>query len=455
MIGNGDRIGIALSGGADSVALLHALRSIGVDYGASLSIIHVNHGLRENESDRDELFVRSLAEQLDMVVDCRYVSIPKIRQTARGSIEDIARDERYEYFNQIRYLRGLTKIALGHTLDDQAETVLMKVMRGAGLSGLRGMLPVRDGFYIRPLIETTRAEVIAFLQETRVGHVSDSTNEDERYLRNRVRKKLLPELVQSYNPRLLRNIDHMVDVLRMEEEYLNLKAEELLKEWDVANGADPPVVSVNEFKNIHDALQRRIIRRLIGTVSDAKHNTEYRHVKAVIDFLKGGKSQGVVHVGGDVRVRREYDRLVFERGGNDGRRAEKTTTEEAPQFCYTLQMSAVVAIREISRSIVCEIVDATAVDFTVPERVFMDRATLEFPLRVRNVRLGDTVQPLGMKGTKKIKSMFIDRKIPRCRRSRIPVIEDEKSIVWVAGVCLSERVKVTSSTKKILKAEII
>ena len=162
-----------------------------------------------------------------------------------------------------------------------------------------------------------------------------------------------------------------------------------------------------------------------------------------------------MHVGGDVRVRREYDRLVFERGGNDGRNAEKTVTEEAPQFCYTLQMSAVVAIREISRSIVCGIVDATAVDFTVPERVFMDCATLEFPLRVRNVRLGDTVQPLGMKGTKKIKSMFIDRKIPQCRRSRIPVIEDGKSIVWVAGVCLSDRVKVTSATKKILKAEII
>ena len=125
----------------------------------------MNHGLRENESDRDELFVKSLAEQLDMVIDSRYISIPKIRQSVRGSIEDIARDERYKYFNQIRYLRGLTKIALGHTLDDQAETVLMKVMRGAGLSGLRGMLPVRDGFYIRPLIETTRLKSLRFYRK--------------------------------------------------------------------------------------------------------------------------------------------------------------------------------------------------------------------------------------------------------------------------------------------------
>ena len=455
MIASGDRIGVALSGGADSVALLYALRFIGIDYGASLFIIHVNHGLRGDESDRDELFIKRLGENLHLAFDSRHISIPNIRQQKRGSIEDIARDERYRCFEEIKNRRGLTKIALGHTLGDQVETVLMKVLRGSGLSGLRGILPVRDNVYIRPLIETTRAEIVEFLHEQHVDYVFDSSNEDESYLRNRVRRKLLPELLESYNPQLFRTIGQMVDVLRLEDEYFSVKVEEILTEWNLPDGKIPVVLSVNKFKGSHEALQRRIIRRLIGSVSKAKHEVEYRQVKAVIDFLVGGKPQGMVHIGGNVRVRREYDALFFETESDGGRTAEKAAEEMLPRFYYSLQIPSVIALDEISRSISCEIVDSAAVNFSMPTCAFMDCDTLEFPLHVRNVKPGDIIQPLGMKGTKKVKEIFIDAKIPRWRRRQIPVIEDGKSIVWIGGICLSERVRVTSGTKKILKAEII
>ncbi|MDY0044541.1 MAG: tRNA lysidine(34) synthetase TilS [Syntrophales bacterium] len=457
MIVRGDRIGVALSGGADSISLFWVLLELAAHYEASLMILHVNHGLRGIESDKDERFVKELGEKLNIAVQSRSIPLSERLKEKGGSIEDTARDMRYEYFEEAKNYWNLTKIALGHTLNDQAETVFMKILRGSGLSGMRGILPVRGEIYIRPLIETKKEEIISFLSTYDLAYVNDLSNLDDCFLRNRVRSKLIPELIESFNPRLLRNIGQMTDIMREDEDFISKMMMHTLSRWRIDMNRRPVALDLAEFNKCHMAVKRRILRFLIENISEEKRELGYRHIQSIFNIINGKKPHGMVDIGQGTIVQREYDRLLINNiRENASRRSNSPySAYKECNFMYPVTIPSLIHIEEISRSIIVSFVELRAVDYTLKDTAFMDYNKIEFPLKVRNFIPGDSIAPLGLGGTKKIKSLFIDNKIPRRHRGCMPLLEDRESILWVAGICLSDKVKITEETKKILKAQII
>ncbi|MDO9515193.1 MAG: tRNA lysidine(34) synthetase TilS [Syntrophales bacterium] len=444
MLTPGDRVGVAVSGGADSVALLHVLANLAPEYTLELFVLHLNHGIRGEESDRDEAFVRKLAGSMGIPFTSERVSIPELRIERGGSLEDICRDERYAFFERMTQRYGLDKIALGHTLSDQAETVIMRFLRGSGLEGLKGFLPVRGGIYIRPLMEMTRDEITSFLGKEDIPFMTDSSNRDETYLRNRIRVTLVPELKASYNVRLEENIGRTADILRLEDDFISESVAGIISEWAIdTNRARLPVP---KLKELHPALLWRLIKTILETHSPVKNGIGYLHVKAVADLTLGSSPSACADLPFNLTARREYDDLII--APDDG-------SSDGCDFSYEVQIPGSVDIAETGRRMVFTLAGAKEVDARSDNPVFMDYNAISFPLVVRNIREGDRIQPLGMEGTKKVAALLMDEKVPKVRRRSIPLLADRASVLWVPGVRLSDRVKMTDMTEKVVKAEII
>lgn len=444
MLRTGDRVGVALSGGADSVALLHVLADLVPVYALELVALHLNHGIRGEEADRDETFVRTLAESMGIPLESETISIPALREERGGSLEDLCREERYAFFEKMTRRHRLDRIALGHTLSDQTETIIMRFLRGSGLEGLKGFLPVRDGIYIRPLMEVTRDEVTSFLGEAGIPFMTDGSNRDETYLRNRIRGRLVPELKASYNVRLEENIGRTAEILRLEDDFIRESVAGIIAEWgiDTARARLP----VARLKGLHPALLWRLIKTILEAHSPVRNGIGYLHVKAVADLIDGPSPSASANLPFNLTARREYDDLIIapDDGPSGGR-----------DFSYEVQIPGSVDIAETGRTMTFSLVDAGEADPRSDNPVFMDCRAISFPLVVRNIRTGDRIQPLGMEGTKKVAALLMDAKVPKARRRSIPLLADRTSVLWVPGIRLSDRVKMMDMTEKVVKAEII
>ena len=456
MLEKGDRVGIAVSGGPDSVALLKVLHELHHSGGFSLVVLHLNHCIRGEESDHDAAFVTSLGAQLGIPVEVKTVSIPQLKRRVKGSIEEIARNERYAFFRNAADTHHLTKVALGHTLNDQVETVLINIMRGSGPEGLRGMLPVRDGIFIRPLIESTREEVLSFLQKEGLTFTTDATNESDEYLRNRVRHFLIPELERTFDRHVTGNISRMAEIIRYEDEYMKKAAMDTLNTWGIITGAHEYRMNITLLRGIHVALVRRMVKALLEELSPGNNGIEYRHVQEVIDLVESRSPCGVVSLPFSITAARDYDMIHISRGRtDDSTRRCSSRTQSTRAFTYPVTIPGSVEISETGEEIRFSFVTPEEVHFECGVQAFMDYDALMPPLSVRNMREGDRIQPLGMKGYKKLKALFIDEKIPWRKRKIIPLVADSHSVVWIPGVRLSERVRITDATERVVKVEII
>ena len=448
-----DRVVVAVSGGPDSVALLKMLSMASEEYKLSLVVAHFNHGLRGEESDCEETFVRNLSRSMGIPFESEYMNIlaqvntPTLPSPFKGgkkSVEDICRDVRYRFLVKVHKKYRMNKIALGHNLDDQVETVVMKFLRGSGMDGLRGILPVRDGIYIRPLIAVTRGEILDFLEKEGMKYVIDSSNIEDVYLRNRIRNRLIPELRGNYNPRLEENLGHMADIIRVEDDYIRTRVEEVLTSCGINRDEEEIRIKIPELTKLHEALQRRIIKTLLQDCSQSKKSVGYLHVKSVTDIIAGGSPNAFLSLPFGMEVRREYDFLVI-----SGRKLPA-------RFYYNAEIPGRVDIKELGIKVNFDLMDiAPALNFDTSSTVFMDNEEIFFPVIIRNAMPGDRIQPLGMNGTKKLKSFFIDEKIPKNRRREIPLLVDQKSVLWIMGMRLSERVKITSKTRRVVKIDVV
>ncbi|MBN2516843.1 MAG: tRNA lysidine(34) synthetase TilS [Deltaproteobacteria bacterium] len=458
-----DRVGVAVSGGPDSIALLRVMTNIAAEFRLSLVIIHVNHDLRGEESEREERFVRTLGESMKIPVAARKISIPAIRKREQGSVENISRRERYGYFEEVKESYSLDKIALGHNQDDQAETVIMKFLRGSGLEGLRGILPVRDGMYVRPLIEATREEILVFLREEGAQYMTDSSNVDDIYVRNRIRNRLIPALKEQYNPRLAENIARMADIIRLENDFIEQYVKDALLKLNIIYEGNKVGINIPDFKLLPPVIRLRIIKRLLQNRSSSKMKISYVHVKAVIGLIEGPRSNGLLDLPLGIMVRREYDNLTIVKDEvsskltdpHDKNKKRKDDKWGVNDYYYDIFIPGTVKIKEAGLTIDFSCIGIEQIDFNAENTVFMDYDSLTFPLIIRNIRAGDRMQPLGLGGTKKVKSIFIDKKIPRSKRGKTPLLVDQISVLWIPGIKLSDRVRVTDATKTVLRAEII
>lgn len=386
MVSPGDRVVCALSGGADSVAMTFAFYLIKENLGITLEAAHFNHHLRGEESDADEAFVRRFCDQYDIPL---HVGSARVEAGEKG-LEAAARDARYGF---LRSLNG--KIATAHTADDNAETVLMHLIRGTGLKGLGGISPV-NGSVIRPMLTITRQEVESFLQEWCLPHVEDSSNAEDAFLRNRIRHHILPLMWQE-NPKIGENLSQMALRLRQEEDYLSQAAH-----FDT-------LPTVPELKQLHPAIRSRVLGEFLK--QSGVKEPEDAHIAQVEALLHSPRPSARAAFPGNVTIARNYDRL-------------EVLQEKAafPETVLAVPGKTVLPGWEILCAPAEEIINTTDTFTVVPEG----------PLILRSRQSGDTIRLPG--GTRSLKKLLIDRKIPAAQRDTLPVLTDKRGILGVYSI---------------------
>src|SRR5262245_15511171 len=316
----GDRVLVAVSGGPDSVALLHILYELREELGLRLEVAHLQHGIRGAEAEEDARFVARLAEKLGLPLHLKAVDLPRIRSAAgKGNLEELARVERYRFFAAVARERKLVKIATAHTQDDQADTVLMWLLRGSGLKGLCGMpsMHLLDGtnaepasalMVIRPLLYVSRAEIEAYLNENNLTFRLDRSNQDPSFLRNWIRLKLIPQLKEKIDRHLPARLAQQEELIRAEDDLLNALARAALDEIRTAEG-----LNRGSLLRHSKAMQRRLLRLWIEATRGHLRGLDFQHVEALLDLITNGPPQGRLSIPGGWQLVREYEALRLEK----------------------------------------------------------------------------------------------------------------------------------------------
>jgi tRNA(Ile)-lysidine synthase len=443
MISSGDRIVAAVSGGPDSVCLLEILFKLRGELGISLIVAHLNHGLRPQEDERESRFVATLAKKLDLpYVYERAYSLAKRRG---ASLEEKARRVRYEFLERALAEHDAQRVALGHNMNDQAETVLMNFLRGSGPMGLSGMPPVREHRFIRPLIRIRRDEIQTYLKEHDLPFMIDSSNLEKRHLRNRIRLDLMPDLL-AYQPRLIQHLGDLALLCREEHQFIEEQAREKLDKLSLDSSKRTVELSIVGLKDLASPLQYCVVRQAIEQVKGNPRRVDIGHIRAVIDLLYNPKPQLQVRLPEKLVVTKIYGRLRVSIG----------EVERAGDYAHRIEHTGKFKLPEIDREILFEEQPKTAFPgrSVSPQEAFVDLEKIKWPLVVRNFRAGDKFMPLGVGGFKKVKDIFIDNKIPSEERTRIPIVKSGNDIMWVCGVRLDDRYRVTEETRRILRCRI-
>ena len=440
-----DRVVAALSGGPDSTALLVALAQISKLLDFSIIVAHYNHGLRGTSSDEDEKYSQELAIKLGLIFVSGKMD-QKLRQKGK-SPEDFYRQQRYQFLDKVAEDYNAQKIALGHNIHDQAETVLLNLLRGSGLGGLKGILPMREGKFIRPLIEVSRGEIIAFLSEAGISYCQDSSNESKIYLRNKIRFELIPYLKEKFNPRIEENLAQMAEILRQDDEYIRNSVQEALKSTYIQNQSNRIIsLNIEYIKGLAPAIRSRLFKKILESLNPEKNGFSFSNIKALERLAQVTESGKRISLPLGIEAKREYDSLILER--------DKICLKQV-DYEYPVNIPGIIHVKETNRTISIEKTFRDKIDQHNKNKVYLDLDKIQQPVILRNRRDGDRFQPLGMKGRQKIKSLFINQKIPRNKRNEVMLLVDRNSVIWIENIHLSERVKISPQTINILALEII
>ena len=452
LLTKGDRVLVAVSGGPDSVALLDVLHRLRAELGLHLEVAHLQHGMRGEEAREDARLVAAHCNNLKVAFHLKEVNIPAIKEAAgKGNLEALGREERYRFFRAVAHERGLNKIATAHTLDDQAETVLMWFLRGCGTRGLAGMSPLhplasQNGdsaltpALVRPLLGISKAEILHYLRERRLAYRIDKTNEDPALLRNWIRLRLLPEIAGRIDARWPERLAHQAGLLRDEDVFMDRLAQMELEKLRAPMGLDRKLLMEQD-----PALQRRILRLWTAEVRGHLRGFDYGHVEKLLDLVANGAPQARLSIPGGWELVNAYKTVKLQKCA----RKAKGLRYSYP-FCTDgmLQIpEAGVALE--SKRISVPPAARPGIPTSLMEGLF-DAALLAENLTVRNFRAGDRFQPLGMRGHKKIKDLFIEKKVPLSVRSVLPLFSMGDEILWIPAYARSEIAKIGPQTKEFL-----
>lgn len=446
MISSGDRIVVAVSGGADSVALLYCLMALVNERDFQLFVVHVNHMLRGAEAEEDAEYVTKLVERHNLPYSVRRVDVGHLAKTMATSKQDAARTLRYRVLEEEANKWGANKIALGHHADDQAETILLHLLRGTGLEGLVGMQPVRDGRYIRPLLEVTRQEIEDYCSKNCLEYRTDRSNLEPVYLRNRIRLELMPLLRRDYNPALVRGLSRLANLAREDSHFLNQEAGKAFERVAAVQNNGRVVLEIAQLSALPKALQRRVLIMAWKKVSGEHANPEFERVDEALNLACLGLTGQSIELPRRVYVEKSYGMLIVRPSlGHNG--VEK-------EFAYLLPVPGKITVPELDLTVQAEFVSgcptSSGQSGGETRRVFLDADKITSPLVVRNRRAGDRFYPLGAPGHKKLKDFFIDAKIPREFRQKALLVCSKDEIIWVAGMRLAEPYRINAGTGKIL-----
>lgn len=453
MLRPGDRVLIAVSGGPDSVALLHLLADSREELSLHLEVAHVQHGLRGQEAREEARFVAALAAGFGFRFHLKDVDLPAMKSAAgKGNIEALARAERYRFFAAVARARELHKVATAHTLDDQAETVLMWMLRGAGLKGLGGMAPwqsmklpgAKAGesvTVVRPLLESSKADVLEYLKERKIAFREDPTNRDPALLRNWIRLELLPALRLRTGQNIAARLSRQAALMRDDDGFLDRLAAERYRALQNSRGLD-----LGQLRCEPDALKRRILRLWLAERRGHLRGLDLVHVADIMRLIESNAPHGRVSIAGGWEAVREYDALYLERGSRGRRRV---------YYSYDLKVGELLRIPEAGVEVHSERVDGAVCQWPLkPWEAVFDLEKLTATLAVRNFRPGDRLRPLGMVGRKKLKDIFIDRKVPRSVRATLPLLVMGEEVLWVPGYARSELGRVLPDSSALVRIKV-
>ena len=442
LIEKGDRVLVAVSGGPDSTALLLALNSLKREYNLKLHIAHLDHMFRAAaETKKDREYVSSLSGKLGIPLIFKRIDVPTYAKESGLSLEEAAREKRYEFLLNAAREAGAKKIALGHTMDDQAETVLMRLIRGSGLGGLRGIPPKRplDGaLIVRPLIGTWRKEVEEYLKAMGVKPRLDTTNFMRKFLRNRIRHELIATL-KKYNPNIKEVLARSAQNFSYDYEALSDAVDRSCKGCLKTRGGSM-AVDLRKLKGKQTGIRRGILRKAIEMSKGDLRRIDYSHIEDIEELIKTGK--GAIDLPGKTRVVKAKDALVF----------GKTRAEAAfPKVRKRISVPGSTFIPGLKMVFDTKFTGSNVKLGRSKAAEYVDFKKIKGPIYVRTREKGDRFRPLGMAKEKKLQDLFIDLKVPRGEREKVPLLVSGKDIIWVCGLRLSDAVKIGSGTKRILR----
>ena len=453
MVSSGDRILVAVSGGPDSVAMLHLfyrLKSESFDY--TIAIAHLNHLVRGDDSQKDSDFVVSLGEQLGLETFIEDIDVNALSRNEASSFQETARTVRYDFLNRtLKKWKG-DIISLGHNSDDQAETLLINLLRGSGLSGLTGIHSKRNHL-IRPLHDCCRKEIEDYLKIRDIAFCLDKTNNEKKYLRNKIRLELLP-LLEEYNPQIKSSLNETCRLLRDDEDYLGRQVDKIFTQGRVERDElEHSAYKVDFIRSQHPAMQKRLIRQAILEVKGDLRSISVRHVSDILNLFNISTDGKEIHLPGGLRAVCSGGLLSISKNPymndiltskEDGRYPALVNVPGWTDIGSSgLRLNARLVFRETISSFSDR-----------PNRAYLDYDKTGVQIKVRFFRPGDRFIPLGMEGSKKLKSFFIDEKVPQNERKSVPVLtSQDDDIIWVYEKRIGENYRVTDKTRRILLVE--
>ncbi|MBN4054842.1 tRNA lysidine(34) synthetase TilS [Nitrospira defluvii] len=451
-IRQGDRIVVAVSGGADSVCLLYLLKELSMTLSLSLHVAHLNHGLRAEAEDEAQ-FVAALSKSWGIPFTTDIRSVLETCRESKCSIQTGARTVRYRFLNDVAQAVGAQWIALGHTADDQAETFLMRALRGAGVGGLSGMHAIRKGSIVRPLLDCTRKEILATLAEGKISFIEDPSNNKRVYHRNHIRHVLIP-ILEKYNPKVKEALCREAMLLQDEDDFVDQSMAALLPKLAIEIDPDTLAFDMDGLRAAHPAIQRRLIRwgfqKLLG---DGKA-LDFQSTEVLRSMIEPGCDKRSHCLTPFLKAEIEWPHLYLKRRV-PSLQADRTPTERILSEITAGLVSIQIDLPEWELKVNISLKSGPPSAVSACKASF-DFDKLTFPLSIRGRRPGDRFIPFGMKGKhKKLQDFFVDTKIPRSERHRRAILSSPKEIVWVMGLRVDERFCATKDSTRTLTIDIV
>ncbi len=446
LIKENDKILLGVSGGPDSLTMLDLFANLKDDFYLDISIFHLNHCFREAAAD-EAAFVSNVANNYGFSCYIEKVDVPQIIEKEKLSAEQAARKVRFKLMKKWADRLDIDKIALAHNKNDQVETVFLHLIRGSGVSGLRGIDPLGkyDGYVIiHPLLNIYRYEIEKYCREKGLNPRRDPSNEKTIYTRNKIRHELIPYIETEINEGIKSVIYRMADIVRVEDDFLEKVVENKFEEVKIKESKSRIVLDRDRLQKIHTALIRRLLRKVVYKLKEESADIYFQHLKDLQWLIFVGETGKKLSLPGEIIAKRSYNKIIFSRG-------EIEVSKKMIKFEGKLAINDRIILP-----------DDSSISFHIKRKgydwqsnnnssnCFFDPDYVELPLFVRTRKPGDRFKPLGMKGFKKLKDFFIDEKIPAKRRDEIPLVLDNRErIIWVAGMRMDDRMKITDKTVEI------
>ncbi|MFS1510832.1 tRNA lysidine(34) synthetase TilS [Chengkuizengella sp. SCS-71B] len=447
----GERIIVALSGGPDSMALLHILHTLSSNWNFKLIAVHINHQFRGIEADQEETLVQQWCNELQVPCEIGKIDVPAyIEQTGKNA-QVAAREKRYEFLYQIAEQYSSSKITLAHHADDQAETILMRLIRGTGPEGLTGISMRRMENrmqFIRPLLRIYKSEILSYCHQNQLKYTQDSSNLQKKYFRNEIRLDVIPYL-KKYNHKLEQSLNRLSDMMTEEQSYLEQETDKYFKKIIKKNNYGF-YFSRKTFISLHIALQRRLIKLILSYLCSGHYSFEYKTIEICRVAIEQNRTSTMhLDISEQIFFIREYDQVEF---------SNQKKIQENLSFSYKVEENTTqleVFEANLLFEFAAESASKSDLDSLIKGQsnteVIFDMNQLIFPLSIRNRKPGDRIKLKGLNGTKKVKDIFIDEKIPPSMREKIPLLVDAKQqVLWIPGIRVSSHAEMEEKTSRIL-----